>query len=53
MDRGKRKALETADFRFGDAAEFLKLTDEERMLVELRVKLAQAIRRRHEQSNLS
>jgi predicted XRE-type DNA-binding protein len=53
MDGGKRKALEAAGFRFGDTADFLDLTQEERMLVELRVKLAQAIRRRREQSNLS
>jgi len=53
MDRSKRKALEAAGFRFGDAADFLELSEEERMLVELRVKLAQTIRRRREQSNLS
>ena len=53
MDMGKRKALEAAGFRFGDAADFLELTEEERLLVELRVNLAQAIRRRREQSELS
>jgi predicted XRE-type DNA-binding protein len=53
MDMQKRKALEAAGFRFGDAADFLELTEEERMLVELRVKLAQAIRRRRELSDLS
>ena len=53
MDGKKRKALEAAGFRFGDAADFLELCEEERMLVELRVKLAQAIRRRREESNLS
>ena len=53
MDGKKRKALEAVGFRFGDAADFLELTEEERMFVELRVMLAQAIRRRREQSNLS
>lgn len=53
MDREKRQALEAAGFRFGDSADFLELTEEERMLVELRVKLAQAIRRRREQSKLT
>jgi predicted XRE-type DNA-binding protein len=53
MDGKRRKALEAAGFRFGDAADFLELSEDERMLVELRVKLAQAIRRRREQSNLS
>ena len=53
MDTRTRKAIEAAGFRFGDAADFLDLTEEERMLVELRVKLAQAIRRRREESDLS
>jgi predicted XRE-type DNA-binding protein len=53
MNKEKRKALEAVGFRFGDAADFLELTHEERMLVELRVKLAQTIRQRREQSNLS
>jgi predicted XRE-type DNA-binding protein len=53
MDSEKRKALEAAGFRLGDAADFLALTEAERRLVELRVNLAQAIRRRREQSNLS
>ena len=53
MDMQKRKALEAAGFRFGDAADFLELTEEERRLVELRVNLAQAIRRRRELSALS
>jgi predicted XRE-type DNA-binding protein len=53
MDRPKRKALEAAGFRCGDAADFLELTADERLLVALRVKLAQAIRRRRELSDLS
>lgn len=53
MDMDKRKALEAAGFRLGDAADFLDLTEEERMLVELRVKLVEIIRRRREESNLS
>jgi predicted XRE-type DNA-binding protein len=53
MDGTKRKALEAAGFRLGDAADFLELTEEERRLVELRLKLAEAIRRRREQLNLS
>lgn len=40
MDGEKRKALEAAGFRFGDVADFLELTEEERMLIELRLKLA-------------
>ena len=53
MDPDKRKAIEAAGFRVGDAEDFLGLTEEERMLVELRVTLARAIRHRREQSNLS
>ena len=53
MNKEKRKSLEAVGFRFGDAADFLELTNEERMLVELRVKLAQTIRHRREQASLS
>ena len=53
MNKEKRKALEAAGFEFGDAADFLELTHEEQMLVELRLKLAETIRYRREQSNLS
>ncbi len=40
MDAAKKKALETAGWRFGDAADFLEMTDEERQLLDARVKLA-------------
>ena len=53
MNNEKRKSLEAAGFRFGDAADFLELTQEERMLMELRMAIAKAIRNRREQSNLS
>lgn len=51
MEKKKRAALESAGFRVGSAEEFLGLTVEERRLVELRVAIAQTIRRlRQEQS---
>ncbi len=53
MNREKQKALESAGFRFGDAADFLELTKEEQMLVDLRMRIAKAIRLRREQLNLS
>lgn len=34
MDSKKRQALEAAGWRFGDAADFLGMTDEERQLLD-------------------
>jgi transcriptional regulator with XRE-family HTH domain len=45
MDPEKRKRLEAAGWQFGDAEDFLELTPTERRLVDLGVKLAQAVRR--------
>lgn len=45
MNTKKRRALENAGWRFGDAADFLALTGEERQLVALRVEAALAVRR--------
>ena len=53
MDRQKREALEAAGFRFGDAEDFLQLTDEERQVVELRVQLSRVIRRLRESTRLT
>jgi transcriptional regulator with XRE-family HTH domain len=53
MDREKQKSLETAGFRVGDAADFLELTDEERMLVSIRLKVARLARSLREQANLT
>src|SRR5690554_4070908 len=53
MDKGKRRALEAAGFRVGDAGDFLGLTDEERRIVELRVKLSRAVRQRRESNQLT
>ena len=40
MDSEKRKVLEAAGWRFGDAADFLELTDEERQLLDARIEAA-------------
>ena len=45
MKESKRKRLEAAGFRIGDAEDFLELTDEERQLVELRLAVSRVVRR--------
>jgi hypothetical protein len=44
MKRGKRKRLEAAGWRLGDAKEFLDLTDDESALIEVKLQLANALR---------
>jgi DNA-binding XRE family transcriptional regulator len=53
MRIGKRKALEAAGFRIGDATDFLGLTAEEKALVELRVAVGQQVRSLREKRRLS
>jgi hypothetical protein len=53
MDKAKRKRVEAAGFRVGDAADFLGLSPEEEKLVELRVALAKAVRRRRQKAGLT
>jgi ribosome-binding protein aMBF1 (putative translation factor) len=53
MDATKRKALEAAGWKVGDAADFLKMNDQERQLLDARVALALAIRRQREATDLS
>jgi ribosome-binding protein aMBF1 (putative translation factor) len=53
MNAAKRKALEAAGWKFGDAADFLTMSDEERQLLDARVELALAIRRQREALKLS
>lgn len=53
MDAAKRKALEAAGWKFGDAADFLEMSDEERQLLDARVSLAVAIRKQREALDLS
>lgn len=37
MDATKREALEAAAWKFGDAADFMEMSDEERRLLDARV----------------
>jgi ribosome-binding protein aMBF1 (putative translation factor) len=53
MQLDKRKALEAAGWKFGDAADFLGMTDEERQMLDLRVDAALAVRRLREAMKLS
>jgi ribosome-binding protein aMBF1 (putative translation factor) len=48
LDAKMRKSLSDAGFRVGDVADFLGLSDEEMRLVELRVALSRAVRRRRQ-----
>lgn len=48
MDSAKRKALEDAGWKFGDAADFLGMNEQERQLLDARVELALALRRLRE-----
>jgi predicted XRE-type DNA-binding protein len=53
MDATKRKALEAAGWRIGDAADFLEMSAEERQLLNARVKLAAAVRQQRQALRLS
>jgi predicted XRE-type DNA-binding protein len=53
MNAKQRKALEDAGWRFGDAADFLEMTPEERQLLDARVALALAIRRQRQALKLT
>jgi predicted XRE-type DNA-binding protein len=53
MNATKRKAIEAAGWKAGDAADFLEMSDEERQLLDTRVELALAVRRQREAQHLS
>lgn len=53
MDARKRKALEQAGWKLGDAADFLEMSDAERQLLDARVELALAVRRQRKNKGLS
>lgn len=53
MQSEKRKMLEAAGWKFGDAADFLAMTDEERQMLDLRVDAALAVRRQRQAMKLS
>jgi ribosome-binding protein aMBF1 (putative translation factor) len=53
MHAKKSQALEAAGWRFGDAADFLATSDEERQLLDVRVEAALAVRRQRKALKLS
>ena len=53
MDASKRRAIEAAGWKVGDAADFLEMSAEERQLLDARVELARAIRLQREALHLS
>lgn len=53
MNPSKRKALESAGWKIGDAADFLAMSAEERQLLDARVEIALAIRRQRASRNMS
>ncbi len=53
MNPKKRKALEAAGWKVGDAADFLGMSDDQRQLLDARVEVALAVRRQREIRKLS
>jgi hypothetical protein len=53
VDSAKRKRIETAGWKVGDAADFLDMDNAERQLLDARVKIALAIRRQRAARHLS
>lgn len=53
MDAAKKKRLEAKGWRVGDAADFLRLSDAEAELVDIKVKLARALQERREKAGLT
>lgn len=53
MDADKRRALEAAGWRLGDAADFLGMTEAERQLLDARVEAALAVRRQRQALKLT
>ena len=53
MRREKKSRLERKGWRVGTVREFLGLSDEEAAYVELRLRLAESLRRRRQRRNLS
>lgn len=53
MDHAERKRLEKAGWQVGSVADFLGLTEEESVYIELRVRLAEALKARRRAARLS
>lgn len=53
MNPDRKKVLETKGWRVGSAEEFLGLTPEEAAMVDLRLRLADAVKRRRKEQRLT
>jgi DNA-binding XRE family transcriptional regulator len=53
MSRVEREALEAAGWKFGDYGDFLGLSDAERQIVELRLRLSHGIREARERAGMT
>ncbi len=53
MDAKKRKKLEAAGWQVGTVEDFLNLTSAELAMVELRLSLGEALKKRREQKSLT
>ena len=53
MRRGKKERLERAGWRVGSTADFLELTKEEAALIEMKIGLAESLRRRRQARKLT
>jgi predicted XRE-type DNA-binding protein len=53
MNSRKRRSLEAAGWKLGDAADFLSMNEQEKQLLDARVELALAVRRQRLACNLS
>lgn len=53
MREAKRQRLESRGWRFGTAADFLDLSEQEAAYVELKIRLAEGLRRRRTRRRLS
>ena len=53
MRKDKRRRLERAGWKIGDAADFLQLSNEERRFIETKLALAEGLRRLRERQGLT
>jgi ribosome-binding protein aMBF1 (putative translation factor) len=53
MRKGKRERLKAAGWQMGDASDFLGLTKEEAAFVEMKLALADSVRRRRQERRLT
>jgi hypothetical protein len=53
MSKAERRALEAAGWKFGDYGDFLGLSDAERQIVELRIRLTRGIREARDRAGMT